>query len=58
MDDNTVLVIVAALALTLGILNAKRIDSISREIDFIVGGDIETLKLKRKLDGYPKDDDG
>jgi len=56
MEDNTSLVVLTALALTLGIMNSKRIDRIIREIDLIVDGDIETLKLRRKLDGYPKDD--
>jgi len=52
MDDTSWALTVGALALALWLLTSKRLDRIEREIDLIVDGDLETLKLKRKLDGY------
>ncbi len=38
-------------AFVLVILEGKRITQLEREIDLLVDGDTETLKLRRKLDG-------
>jgi len=38
------------------VLHSKQLGKMQREIDLIVAGDLETLKLKRKLDGYPDAD--
>lgn len=55
MSESSAVVVVCAF-LGLWLLAEKRITRMQREIDLIVKGDLETLKLKRKLDGYPEDD--
>ena len=50
--ENSTVATFAILALTLCVLLGKRIDKMQQEIDLLVDGDIETLKLKRKLNGY------
>lgn len=42
---------IAALALALVILEGHRITKLERDIDLLVDGDTETLKLRRKLEG-------
>lgn len=39
------------------IMQGRTLARAQREIDLIVKGDLETLKLKRKLDGYPENED-
>jgi hypothetical protein len=51
MDDNGLIAFCAALAIALCFIQSKRIDRLEREMDLIVDGDMETLKLRRKLDG-------
>jgi hypothetical protein len=53
MDDNTTGWVIAGIALLLCVLNAKRLDRMEKDIRSLTDGDAETVKLRRKLDGYP-----
>jgi hypothetical protein len=53
MDDNTTGWVIAGIALLLWVLNAKRLDRMEKDIRSLTDGDAETVKLRRKLDGYP-----
>ena len=54
MDDrNGAAFVLAALALMLCVLNAKRIDRLVKDVRSLADGDTETVKLRDKLDGYP-----
>jgi hypothetical protein len=53
MENNDTLVLaILAVTLALAIIHARRIDRMQQEIDLLADGDLVTLKLKRKLDGY------
>jgi hypothetical protein len=53
MDDNpTTGWVIAGIALLLCVLNAKRLDRMEKDIRSLADGDTETVKLRRKLDGY------
>ena len=54
MDDNVVALGFAVLALTVAVMVCKQLDRLRRDVDCLVDGDVETVKLRRKLDGYPK----
>lgn len=57
MDDGKSFALVLFFALAgMMIAQGKQITRMQREIDLLVKEDLETLKLKRKLDGYPEDD--
>lgn len=45
--------ILATCAFVLVILEGRRITALQREVDLLVEGDTETLKLRRKLAGIP-----
>jgi HAMP domain-containing protein len=52
MDDgNGLAVALAVIALALAVAQAKRIDRLARDMDSLVAGDPETVKLRRKLEG-------
>jgi hypothetical protein len=52
-DQNGAALVLAALALMLCVLNAKRIDRLVKDVRSLADGDTEIIKLRRKLDGYP-----
>ena len=52
MTDSAAWIIVGSL-MGLWLLQGKQMAKMQREIDLLVKGDLETLRLKRKLDGYP-----
>jgi hypothetical protein len=59
MDDNSAALVMAVIALSMVVLMSKRLDRLARDVDCLVDGDTETVKLRRKLDGYPgSSDDG
>lgn len=56
MENSTALILFCGF-LGLYMLQGKQLTRMQREIDLLVEGDLETLRLKRKLDGYPRDGD-
>jgi hypothetical protein len=50
-NDNGLAVGLAVVALALVIAQAKRIDRLTRDLDSLVAGDPDTVKLRRKLEG-------
>lgn len=50
MDDNTAALALAVLALATACLAGKQVERLRRDIDSLVDGDIETIKLRRKLE--------
>jgi hypothetical protein len=53
MENNETVIVIAALALALCLLQSKRLDKLERDIRALADGDAEIVKLRRKLDGYP-----
>jgi hypothetical protein len=51
MDDNGMAVAMGILALCLAVMVSKRLDRLSRDFDLLIDGDVETVKLRRKLEG-------
>ncbi len=43
--------VVGILALCLAAMVSKRLDRLIRDVDLLVDGDVETVKLRRKLEG-------
>jgi hypothetical protein len=59
MDDNSSMALgMAITALILVLMEAKRLTRMQQDIDLIADGDTETVKLRRKLDGYRGQSDG
>lgn len=53
MEDNSAALVLAALALLLCVMNAKRIDRLVKDVNSLADGDPETVKLRAKLEGRP-----
>lgn len=55
MDDNGIALGLAVVALALACMVSKQLDRLRRDVECLVDGDVETVKLRRKLEGR---DDG
>jgi hypothetical protein len=51
MDDGSTALVLGAVALVLVCMLGKRVERLSRDMDLLVDGDTETVKLRRKLEG-------
>jgi hypothetical protein len=56
MDDSAAWMLALA-AIGLCLLQAKQVGRIERDLNLVIDGDLETVKLRRKLDGYPRKTD-
>lgn len=50
MDDNGMALALGIVALVMAAMVAKRLDRLIRDVDLLVDGDVETVKLFRKLE--------